>query len=120
MQPQQIKSSRSAQKANPLADCLQGPRCREGNGRQPPRRIRPQYTEGALHLTRRLEIAGLERKVAQLQSTVEALMGFVNIKELQAAQRLAKLTPPNATLKLWIERSNSYPELAAGSEERPW
>jgi hypothetical protein len=84
------------------------------------RAVRAMATPGGLRLDRNLRVPMLEREVATLQDTVKALMGLINRDELSAARRLKQLTPDNATLKLWVERSTSHPELAAGPEERPW
>ena len=77
-------------------------------------------TEGGRELAANLRVPLLERKVEELSGMVQLLYNLIDKRELAAASRLAKMTPNNATLKLWIERSNSYPELAAESEERPW
>ena len=81
----------------------------------------PVATRGARELVENLRVPMLEREVAQLRSTVDLLMSLIDVDELRAMQRIHRITPDNDTLKLWVEqRSNSYPDLAAGPQERPW
>lgn len=123
MPPTNSAKTRSDRRASGTLTCFQVATCHDRRRRrqqllQGGRRAR--YTQGGRELERNLERAELEREVAHLKSTVEFLLGLIDVNELKAAQRLAKITPANATLKLWVERSNSYPELAAEPEERPW
>jgi hypothetical protein len=116
-------TSKSARKLNRDPSCFPAPNCHERRlqrERLPDRPSRQQPTAGGRQLSRSLDMAELEREVAQLKTMVDTLVGLVNISELQACQRAAKITPDNATLKLWVGRSNSHPELASGPEERPW
>lgn len=62
----------------------------------------------------------LEAEVAQLRETVQHLVMLVDPQEMQAARRLAKITPDNATLKQWVGRSSPSEDLVNQQEDRPW
>lgn len=66
---------------------------------------RGDVTPGGEILGRRLRLAGLEREVEKLKSTIQFLASLVDYEDISAAISLAKSSPTNAELKVWASDS---------------